>query len=41
MQSFERDSFAKEMRRKYAKVIGLTTFVQRHLIQYLTGKILR
>lgn len=36
---FERYFFAKEVRRYYVKVRGLTLIVQRSLLQYLIGKI--
>ena len=39
--TFEKASFAKEMRTKYNKIAGITPVVRRNLVEFLTGKIPR
>ena len=39
--TFEKASFAKEMRKKYHKIAGITPFLRRSLVEFLTGKIPR
>ena len=39
--SFEKASFAKEMRKKFEKVANITPVVRRSLVEYLTVKIPR
>lgn len=39
--TFEKESLAREMRKKYEKIANITPVVRRSLVEFLTGKIPR